>query len=271
MNAAEDIRAHYASGYEARRLEGDTGQLERERTRDLLRRFLPPAPAQVLDVGGGPGGYACWLAAQRYQVHLLDLVPVHVEMAREASKRQPETPLASAEVGDARSLGAGDGSMDAVLLLGPLYHLTERAHRIEALREANRVLKPGGILFAAAISRFASALDGLRSGYLRDPEFVAIMQRDLESGQHRNPTGKPEYFTDTFFHHPEELRREAGDAGFAGVRVYGVEGPGWLLSDIDAWWERPELGERLLDLARRLEEEPSLIGMSAHLMAVGSK
>jgi hypothetical protein len=59
-------------------------------------------------------------------VHLLDPVPKHVEQARTASARQPEYPLASAEVGDARRLPHADASADAVLLLGPLYHLVER-------------------------------------------------------------------------------------------------------------------------------------------------
>src|SRR5215472_13056410 len=155
----EAIAAHYASGYEAERLHQGAGQLDRERSRELLGRFLPPAPAAVLDVGGGPGGHACWLAARGYQVHLIDITPLHVELARQASARQPEAPLAGAEVGDARALAWGAETADAVVLFGPLYHLTDRADRVQALREAHRVLRPDGILLAVAISRFASALD----------------------------------------------------------------------------------------------------------------
>src|SRR5262245_58411166 len=230
----EAIADHYASGYEADRLNQGGGRLERERTREFLGRFLPPPPATVLDVGGGPGGHACWLAARGYQVHLIDITPLHVELARQQSKGQPHAPLAGAEVGDARALPSGRQTADAVLLLGPLYHLTERGDRLQALREAHRVLRPGGTLLAAAISRFASALDGLCRGFLKDPQFAEIVRRDLTDGQHRNPTGRPEYFMDTFFHHPDELRAEVAEAGFAQARVYGVEGPGWLLPDFDA-------------------------------------
>jgi SAM-dependent methyltransferase len=268
---AEAIAAHYASGYEADRLHRGAGQLERERSRELLGRFLPPAPAAVLDVGGGPGGHACWLAARGYQVHHIDLTPLHVERARLASARQPEAPLASAAAGDARALAWGAEAADAVVLFGPLYHLTDRADRVQALREAHRVLRPGGTLLAAAISRFASALDGLCRGFLRDPHFAEIVRRDLTDGQHRNPTGRPEYFMDTFFHHPDELRAEVAEAGFGAARVYGVEGPGWLVSDFDAWWDKGEHRERLLQLARALEFEPSLSGLSAHLMAVATR
>src|SRR5438105_4680473 len=77
----EAIATHYASGYEADRLHLGAGQLDRERSRELLARFLPPAPATVLDIGGGPGGHACWLAARGYAVHLIDITPLHVELA----------------------------------------------------------------------------------------------------------------------------------------------------------------------------------------------
>src|SRR5262245_49467140 len=162
----EAVAEHYASGYEARRLHTHEGKLERERSRELLKRFLPPAPATILDVGGGPGGHACWLAEQGYIVHLIDISPVHVELAKEASRGQPEAPLASASVGDACALSWEAEAVDAVLLLGPLYHLTDRADRLKALREAHRVLKAGGVLLAAGISRFASMFDGLRQGLL---------------------------------------------------------------------------------------------------------
>jgi ubiquinone/menaquinone biosynthesis C-methylase UbiE len=266
----EAIAAHYASGYEADRLQQGAGQLDRERSRELLGRYLPPPPATVLDVGGGPGCHACWLAARGYQVHLIDITPLHVELARQASARQ-EAPLASAEVGDARALPWGAATADAVVLFGPLYHLTDRADRLLALREARRVLRPGGAFLAAAISRFASALDGLCRGFLKDPQFAEIVRRDLADGQHRNPTGRPEYFMDTFFHHPDELQGEVAEAGFAAARVYGVEGPGWLVPDFDAWWENGEYRDRLLQLARALEAEPSLSGASAHLMAVATR
>jgi ubiquinone/menaquinone biosynthesis C-methylase UbiE len=267
----EAIAAHYSSGYEADRLNQGAGQLELERSRELMARFLPPPPAAVLDIGGGPGGHACWLAARGYAVHLIDITPLHVELARQASTRQPDFLLASAEVGDARALSWDAETVDAVVLLGPLYHLSNRADRIVALREAHRVLRPGGILLAVAISRFASALDGLCRGYLKDPQFAEIVRRDLIDGQHRNPTSRAEYFMDTFFHHPDELRAEVGEAGFVAAKVYGVEGPGWLLADFDAWWENQDHRDRLLHLARILESEPSMWGASAHLMVVATR
>lgn len=217
------------------------------------------------------GGHACWLATLGYEVHLIDIVPLHVELANQASAAQPEAPLASVAVGDARSLTWAPGQVDGLLLFGPLYHLTDRNDRLQALREAHRVLRQNGILMAVGISRFASALDGLRSGFLADPRFVAIVEQDLKDGQHRNRTERPEYFMDTFFHHPDELRGEVAEAGFDLIGVYGVEGPCWLLHGFDDWWNDAERRNHLLHIARTVETEASLLGVSAHLMAVGRK
>ena len=158
-----------------------------------------------------------------------------------------------------------------MVLFGPLYHLTDRADRVQALGESRRVLRRGGTLLAAAISRFASTLDGLRGEFLKDPQFAEIVFRDLVDGQHRNSTGRPEYFMDTFFHHPDELRVEVVEAGFASAAVYAVEGPCWLLPDFDAWWEDGERRDRLLQIARTLETEPALLGVSAHLAAAATR
>lgn len=265
------VHDHYAEGAEEQRLATGVGQLELVRTQEILRRFLPPSPAVILDVGGGPGAYACWLAGQGYAVHLIDPVPLHVEQARRALEGQTGSGAWSATVGDARRLEWADAGADAVLLLGPLYHLTAREDRLTALREAQRVLRPGGRLVAAGISRFASTLDGLVRGFLADPEFVAIARDDLATGQHRNPNNRPGYFTTAFFHHPEGLRAEMEEASLRWETTLAVEGPGWLLGTFEEQWNDPTRRERLLEALRWLEREPSTLGASAHLLAVAIK
>jgi ubiquinone/menaquinone biosynthesis C-methylase UbiE len=265
------IARYYRDADEASRLGTGWFQLERARTQELLIRYLPPPPATIIDAGGGSGVYACWLAARGYQAHLIDPVLKHVEQARRASAEQPEYQLASTDVGDARHLPYVDGTADAVLLLGPLYHLVEKEDRLACLREAHRVLRPGGLLGGAGISHFASLLDSLTHGFFDDPDFAPILERDLEDGQHRNLTGNPLYFTDAFFHRPGELSREFLAAGFKVLEVLPIEGPGWLARDFDRLWKDPIQRERLLAAVRKTEREPSVLGASAHIMAIGRK
>jgi len=139
---AEDaaLRAYYERGMERERLSDGRGDLEFTRTTEIVLRRLPAAPAVVADIGGGPGRYALWLASLGYQVEHRDLMPLHVE---QLTADAVEVPGIHTAVGDVRDLDLPDASVDAVLLLGPLYHLTDRAERVRALRECARIVRPG--------------------------------------------------------------------------------------------------------------------------------
>ncbi len=247
---------------------GGRPSLEFVRSVELLERLLPAPPAQVLDVGGGPGTYARPLARRGYRVHVVDPVALHVEQARQAAA-DPAAGF-TATLGDARALAEPCGSQDAVLLFGPLYHLPAAPDRLRALAEARRVLAGGGRLLVTAVCRFASLLDGLHAGWLDDPGFRPIVDQDLADGQHRNPdpVGRPEFFTTAYFHTPDGLAGEIEQADFTGVTVYGVEGPGWPLR---AEWADPRRREQILYAARCVETQPSLIGFSDYLIGAATK
>jgi ubiquinone/menaquinone biosynthesis C-methylase UbiE len=153
-----EIVDHYETIREEDRITAGFGRLELLRTQEVLRRHLPVPPARVADIGGGPGVHAQWLADSSYQVHVVDIIPRHVNQVRSALGPKGVT----AEVGDARELNLPSASFDAAVLLGPMYHLTERADRLQALREAARVVKSGGLVAVGAISRFASLFDSTR-------------------------------------------------------------------------------------------------------------
>jgi Methyltransferase domain len=242
------IAQFYHKTPEEDRLKQGPFVLEELRTREVVERYARHPPATVLDVGGAAGAYGLWLADAGYTVHLVEAAARLVAEAERRSAGRPR-PLASCRVGDARALDFPDGSADIVLLLGPLYHL-----------------KPGGQLFAAAISRWASALDGISRDLFQDPRFIAIVERDLREGQHRNPTERLDYFTTAYFHHPDELRAEAVAAGLIVDGVYGLEGPGWLFSDVTERLADPRRRADLLRVARLLETEPAMLGVSAHLL-----
>lgn len=265
----QTIAAHYQSqGREAERLFADGGELERVRTWSILTRYLPAPPATIYDVGGAAGVYAFPLAELGYMVHLIDPVPLHLEQAR-AREAESRVTLASISLGDARRLNVADGAADAVLMLGPLYHLTERTDRLAAFREAHRLLRPRGRVFGAAISRFASLIDGIHLGWFHDPAFREIVRQDLASGQHRNPDDHPGYFTTAYFHHPRELLTEAREADFADAEVLAVEGPLWTGAHFSALWTDETTRAALLTLLEQTAGEETLLGASPHLIVTG--
>ncbi len=273
---SSDIKSEIVDYYlesfsEASRLRESQNLIELLRTRDILERSLPAPPAVVLDVGGAAGVYTLWLLEKGYEVHLIDPVTTHVELAKEAISKLPGKPAASATVGHAGNLNHDDASVDVVLLMGPLYHLTEKRERTRCLLETLRVLRPGGLVFAVGITRFASLIDGLHSGFLEDPEFVKIVARDLEDGRHRNPTDNPFYWTDAYFHLPQELETEVRDAGFRDTKLLAIEGPGWAANDFNKFTTDPKLSRHFFDFLRKVEAERSLVGASPHLAVLAHK
>ncbi len=234
-------------------------------TQRALREYLPPPPARILDCGGGPGRYAVELARQGYQVVLFDLSAGNLALAQE---KAAEAGVAlTFEQGTALDLGCfTDGEFDAVLLMGPLYHLLEEAERRLALAEARRVLKPGGLLFTAFITRYAAHRDCAA----RYPDLL-LTQRDdydriLADGR-LPPRDDGHTAFVAYFAHPSEAAPLCQGAGFEVVTVLGVEGmvsapeteinkldgPAW-----DAWTE----------VNWQVAADPCIHGGVEHLLAL---
>ncbi len=272
----KEILDFYSGGVEGGRLISGIGQIELARTREILSRVLPPPPAIIYDVGGGTGVYSFWLAAKGYQVHLLDLCPENIAIAQANAQQHESHPLASITVVDALHLHQTDESADVMLLMGPLYHLMEKMQRLQALHEARRVLKPGGLLAAATINRFANFNWGLsvyskKERYLEEPAFWQMAVRELEEGQHFRPPEYPSFLARAYFHSPKEIQAEVEEAGFVVNQVLAVEGSSWIVPDINEHWAEVRSRETILNVVRLLEDEDSIKGFSPHLLTIAHK
>ncbi len=247
------VQIAYSTGRETGRLEQQRNHIEAERTKGLIRERLPSAGLRIADVGGGTGYYAAWLESLGHDVVLVDVVERHAREARSGG--------IPALVADATALPLPDASADAILLLGPLYHLVDASDRVRALVEAHRVLRPGAVLFAAALSRWAKPAARTATRQADGPEAARHLTAILTQGY---DAAGGDWHACTYHHRPAELAAEVQAAGFGTPDIFGIEGPLGALARQD-----PGLTEAAVRLAAEAEREAP--ALSIHLLAFGRK
>ncbi len=261
------MQAYYRQDKEADRLGAGLGRLEYERTIEVVARTLPETPVRVADIGGGPGRYTDWLVELGHDVVHRDVVPLHVEQVGARYGDRVDT-----AVGDARALDLPDAGVDVVLALGPLYHLPDPADRAAAMREFARVVRPGGVVHVAAISRWAPRLDGMLVKRLHTLfpamlDAVATVERDGYL-----PPIVPDGFTG-HTHRPDDLAGEVVAADLTLESLVALEGIAVAFAgeDVEARLDDPVDRDLLLGTLRALESVPELLGLGPHLLATGRR
>jgi ubiquinone/menaquinone biosynthesis C-methylase UbiE len=265
---SKDIADFYTSTSEEGRLLLGLGPLELERNKDLIGRFLPKKGV-IADIGGGPGVYAEWLAGLGHAMHLVDPVEKHIKQANKRSK-QGKKPF-KAILGDAQKLDLPYNFADLVIMHGPLYHLQQRSERLQALSEAKRVLKPGGVLLGFAINHSASTIVSFVNGTIHMPEILKMCREELTNGLHHSPKNMPGIFTTAFFHRPKQLRDELEEAEFAYINTFAVEGMIWLDKSYFETRADEQKKAAVMELLKLTESDPELLTLSPHMMIAGRK
>ena len=205
-----------------------------------------------------------------HRVTLFDLTPEHIEWAT-LHAQQSGIQLTNAMVGDAMQMNMKDEQFDIALLFGPLYHLTEKKERVKALSETARVLKPGGIMLAAIISRYASLIDGFKRNLVDDDRFFSILTNDLQNGIHINKTENPEYFTTAFFHTISAIKEEVMEAGLQFKKLVAVESFAWIVDDFGKRLSDEKYMSKLNGIISQVESNEDLVAMSPHIIVVAEK
>ena len=246
-----EIYDFYNNGAEIGRLERGLGIVEFHRTKEILSRYIDKGKV-VYDIGGGIGMYAAWLAKKGNEVHLIELAENAVEYAKANMMQDCQF---IAETGNALQVNRPD--------------------------ESARVLKKGGLLVAAGISKFSSMTWALSvygekknaslMEFLDDPVFFNMIKGEMTTGNHIRPKEYPKFIAESYFTTSDEMKSEIAEAGFMVEKAIAVEGCIWFTPHLAEKWEDEASRERLLDIVRITESEPEMMGMSPHFLVVARK
>jgi SAM-dependent methyltransferase len=267
IDDTSDIRTLYDQGPEVEQNRLQRHQLELELTRRLLRRYLPKE-GRILEVGAGVCAYTVGLLREGYRVTAVDFAAGVLRLARKAIEEAGLSDSVELIEADARDLSAVDGTdYDAVLLMGPLYHLVVEEDRRLALRQARERLRTGGVIFTAHISRY-----GIMGDLMRNIPHWVENRGEVESilARGRDPDDHPRGGFRGYYAPVEEIGPFHDSEGFEQVCLAAVEP---FIGGYDESYNELE-GERRalwLDLSERLCTQPSTVGASRHLLYVGTK
>ena len=267
-----EIYDFYNAGAEIGRLERGLGIVEFYRTKEILSRYISTGKT-VYDIGGGIGVYSSWLAGLGNEVHLLELADTAVDYAKANMKDGCHY---VAEVGNALDVKRPDCSADVVLLMGPQYHLRRREDRLKSLSEARRVLKPGGLLVVAGISKFSSmtwalAVYGEKNNFIDDPIYFKMIEDEMTSGDHIRPKEYPNFISEAYFTTVAEMESEVAASGLEIEKSIAVEGCIWFTPHLQEKWADEASRARLLKILEITESETEMMGMSPHFLTMAYK
>lgn len=266
MDDISDIAAMYDSDAEKEHTRLERHQLEADMTWRYFDQYLPPH-ASILEIGAATGRYTLELARRGHALTALDLSAVELEKCRQRLAEAGLENRVRLAVADARDLNhITPRNFDAVLLMGPLYHLVMEDDRKTALRQAYDHLREGGLIFSACISRLGIMGDLIKNvpGWIEDPEADAFLQIGMR------PEELPRGGFRGYFARPEEVAPLHEAAGFTTLALAGVE-PG-ISSDDESYNQlEGSLRKKWLDLLFAISAEPSTLGASRHLLYIGKK
>lgn len=266
---SRNIEAFYNKASEETRLEKGMGVFEFERIKSLIEKYLSTTSSKIIDVGGGTGKYSEWLAKKGHQVHLVEPVAKHLQLAENRAKKLKNK--FSVQLGESRKLDFQNNYADLILLHGPLYHLQRKEERELSIKEAKRVLKNGGIMLGFAINYTASTLAGLLNGLIHKKSFFEMCKNELTSGIHNPPDDFQWLLAEAYYHKPEQLKEEFRHQGLIYLNTYAVEGMVWLDKDFFTNMLNNKKRENLIELLQITENDSYILPFSPHMMIAVKK
>ncbi|MBR2704472.1 MAG: methyltransferase domain-containing protein [Clostridia bacterium] len=271
MTDFDKIREYYSEFNENDRLISDSsGRLEFEMTMKKLEKHLP-AEATILDLGGATGVYTFPLAKKGYKMYLADLSDTLIEQAKNRAEQSGESNVISCDVVNAIDLSRySDGQFDVVLLFGPLYHLLDEQERATCVKEINRVLKPGGMVFASFIPYLSGSI-AIVDRYFRHPEQVNSdnLREVFKSGRFNNSDTKG--FQEGYYPTSDEIEILFNEYGFNKVSISSIRGFGYEKEDKIYSISDKSMFDEIINLIEETSADKSIIETCGHAMYIGVK
>jgi len=264
-----ELENFYNKASEETRLEKGMGIFEFERIKELIQLHISKPKSTIIDIGGGTGKYAEWLAKNGHEVHLIEPVLKHVKLAEKRAKKL-KNPF-SVTIGEAKKIPCKNDTADVVILHGPLYHLQKREDRVNAILEAKRVLKKGGLILGFAINYTASTLVGLMNGMIHANSFFEMCKEELTTGIHNAPRDFPFLLADAYYHKPQDLKEEFLEQNLEFINLFAVESLIWLDSEYFANMLDKKKSKTLKALQQLTQNDEYLLPFSPHMMIAVKK
>lgn len=266
---SKHVENFYNQASEEDRLENGMGTFEFERVKSLIEKYISGANATIIDVGGGTGKYAEWLAKKNHDVHLVEPVLKHIKLAQKRANKLKNK--FSVIQGESQNLNFPDGFADLVILHGPLYHLQDQEDRERTIREAKRVLKKDGIVLGFAINHSASTVVGLFNGMIHNEAYFNMCKTELSEGVHNPPKDFPWLLAEAFYHKPDQLKHEFLTQKLTFLNLHAVEGMAWLDANFFTSLADEKKKKTLIELIELTENDNHLLAFSPHMMIAAKK
>ncbi|MCF8234740.1 MAG: methyltransferase domain-containing protein [Bacteroidales bacterium] len=236
-------------------------------TRHFINQYISPGE-EIFDASCGTGHYAEALIRDGYKLGLNDLADENIRIVKERLGGNPN--ILFIERSEAlESKGWEKRNWDAVLLMGPLYHMISREKRLMLLKRAAASLNPGGFVFSAFMTRSAALVYGLKN----NPEGINYpdgAEKLWQTGADNHFVEGTEAFTNAYFVHPSEINPLMAEAGLKPLHLAGAEGV--FGERFDLYHNlNPELKKKWLNFIVRYCEDEEMVANSKHLLSVARK
>lgn len=258
----DELTRHYNKFNEEKRLLRPHGQVEYRTSMKyiyecigMLQQAQPQKSLKLLDIGAGTGRYAVALAEEGYDVTAIEYVRYNLGILKQKGS------AVKAYQGDARNLKRlKEGSFDLTLLFGPMYHLYTKEEKLQALREARRVTRPGGFLLVAYLMNEYGVLSyGFKEGH------VLECKKDgrLDEAFHCHSTPK-DLYDYVRLEDIDELKKEAG---LVRHKILSADGPAdYMRRELREM--SPDVFEAFMEYHLATCERPELLGAGAHVLDI---